>query len=520
MAFRLPARILEYMYVLGLVAVAAALPLSLYLMSFAQFWLGGVWLLQGNYASRLKTLASNKAALFMISILLLHLLGLAWTENMDYALSDLRKKLPLFILPFIMGSNEPLKKWQVHVVLGIYLLAVFVGTMASVGNILGLVGAKALDSRNISIFISHIRFSLNICLAIFILAYYAYTVGPRWLKALLILVAAWLLFFLFILKAMSGFLALGLTAFVLILYFIFNHKNKKARYALSGIFIALLLGFAGYVRYLITDYYAVKPVDYSLLEQQTAHGNAYVHDTVDTQTENGNRIWLYVCMPELEQEWSRRSKISLDSIIRTKSELKYTLMRFMASKGLRKDAEGIKALSNDEVQAIEKGIANVDHMKSFSIKPRIEQTIWELDYYFRGGDPNSHSMSQRFEYWKTALHLIKKHWALGVGTGDVQDAFVIQYEQDVSRLNPNLRKRSHNQFLTMAVTFGLLGLAWFLFALLHAAFMEVRARNYFYATFFVIALSSMLTEDTLETQAGVTFFVFFSCLFLSRNQLP
>jgi len=33
-------------------------------------------------------------------------------------------------------------------------------------------------------------------------------------------------------------------------------------------------------------------------------------------------------------------------------------------------------------------------------------------------------------------------------------------------------------------------------------------------TFFCIALLSMLNEDTLETQAGVTFFAFFYCFFI------
>ncbi len=33
-------------------------------------------------------------------------------------------------------------------------------------------------------------------------------------------------------------------------------------------------------------------------------------------------------------------------------------------------------------------------------------------------------------------------------------------------------------------------------------------------TFWITAFLSMLTEDTLETQAGVSFFIFFSCLFL------
>jgi len=35
-----------------------------------------------------------------------------------------------------------------------------------------------------------------------------------------------------------------------------------------------------------------------------------------------------------------------------------------------------------------------------------------------------------------------------------------------------------------------------------------------YLSFFIIAVISFLTEDTLETQAGVTFFAFFNSFFL------
>jgi hypothetical protein len=38
--------------------------------------------------------------------------------------------------------------------------------------------------------------------------------------------------------------------------------------------------------------------------------------------------------------------------------------------------------------------------------------------------------------------------------------------------------------------------------------------DYLYITFFLIAVVSFLTEDTLETQAGVTFFAFFNSFFL------
>ena len=36
----------------------------------------------------------------------------------------------------------------------------------------------------------------------------------------------------------------------------------------------------------------------------------------------------------------------------------------------------------------------------------------------------------------------------------------------------------------------------------------------FFMVFFITLLVSMITEDTIETQAGLSFYVFFYCLFL------
>jgi hypothetical protein len=39
-------------------------------------------------------------------------------------------------------------------------------------------------------------------------------------------------------------------------------------------------------------------------------------------------------------------------------------------------------------------------------------------------------------------------------------------------------------------------------------------KNYFYVVFWIIFMLSMLTEDTIESQEGVTFYVLFTALLL------
>ncbi|MBU2650467.1 MAG: hypothetical protein KKA81_05995, partial [Bacteroidetes bacterium] len=70
------------------------------------------------------------------------------------------------------------------------------------------------------------------------------------------------------------------------------------------------------------------------------------------------------------------------------------------------------------------------------------------------------------------------------------------------------------------VGFGFIGFAWFIFALIYPAYKTRYFKDYLYSVFFIIIIFSMLTEDTIETQVGVTIFAFFSALLLFGRQNP
>jgi hypothetical protein len=83
-----------------------------------------------------------------------------------------------------------------------------------------------------------------------------------------------------------------------------------------------------------------------------------------------------------------------------------------------------------------------------------------------------------------------------------------------SPLDKANRWRSHNQYLSIFIAFGVFGFLWFIFTLLYPAFITKKYNNYYFAVFWLIAVLSMLAEDTLETQDGVTFFAFFNAFLL------
>jgi O-antigen ligase len=121
---------------------------------------------------------------------------------------------------------------------------------------------------------------------------------------------------------------------------------------------------------------------------------------------------------------------------------------------------------------------------------------------------------QRLEFWKASIGIIRENLLLGVGTGDMNIAFREQYEKMNTKLAPDQRWRSHNQFLSIFIGFGIFGFIWFLTAMFYPPFMLRRQDDFFLFVFMIISVLSMLPEDTIESQTGVTFFAFFYSFFL------
>ena len=505
-------------YFTGLLLLAIGLPLSLFVMSIAQFVLVAAFLLERNYRERIQDFLLNIPALVLTGIYFMHVAGLLFTSNFSWAAHDLKIKLPLLLMPFIISTAKPLSKKQFEMLLLIFIGAVLAGSLIAMAVLTGVIAHPVNDIRDIFTFnVSHIRFALLTCIAIFSSAYLIYKnyySGSPVKKTGLLLLGIWFIVFLVLIESMTGITVLLATAFILGAYFLFRGKNKALRLTIAAILI--LAAFSVY-RFLQQTYSGLNKVHYedtSAPELFTARGNPYVHNLDDKHRENGYLIWMYYCDDELRSEWNKRSEFPYDSLDMRKQELKYTLIRFLTSKGLRKDAEGVNKLSDKEIHSVEKGIANVNYQDITNLKARLQQIFWEYNNFVKGGNPQGHSVMQRAEFWKAAYGIFKDHFFLGTGTGDIVDAYKVQYEKMKSPLAPKWRLRAHNQYLTFAATFGIFGIFYFILALVFPMFWLKRSRDFLYVTFWITAILSMIMEDTLETQAGVTFFAFFNCLFL------
>ncbi len=454
----------------------------------------------------------NLPAIVFFSLYLLHVLGLLFTVDFDYALKDLRVKLPLLVMPVLFTVTESLDRRKFNIIMLFFSASVIVGTFISTY----ILFTQDVDNvRDISVFISHIRFGLLISIAIFTLAYFAAKKSdfPRWARWVFMGFALWLVLYLLLSASITGLVVLLVSLFVVAIHYTLKKKNIYSRIATVTLLLTPMVIFL-YIMGVVADVYKVHRVDFSTLEKRTPLGGIYWHDTTNLQTENGYYVWIYIATDEMRKAWNERSEYEFDGKDNKGQDLKFTLIRYLTSKGLRKDGMGVRALAPSDIALVEDGEASAHYHERGVFYVRLYKTTWEIQQYLLTGNPSGHSAMQRIEYWKTSWMIIRQHLLTGVGTGDMNIAFARQYEMMDSPLQPEFRWRSHNQFLSITVGFGLIGFIWFWIVLLYPPLKTQRMTDYFYLVFFVIMMVSMISEDTIETQAGVTIFAFFTSLFL------
>ena len=498
--------------------MAAGLTLSPFMMGASQFLLVLTWLFTGSPVKvKLQRFFHNRIALVLAALYLLHLVGLIHTSDFAYAFKDLKVKLPLLILPIVLSSTQPLKKKHFDLLILIYVTSVFIATCISfvtwLRNDYG-------DIREISRFISHIRFCLNIVLSIGVVGYYLVTRKNLWWERILQLaIIVWFAGQLYLFESLSGYIAFAGLVGASLLYIYFT-KVRSTTWKVVGLILVVIVPLAfGLLTYrTVRQMLSVEPVNFAALDKTTALGNDYWHDTVCFPVEDGQYIGLYFCRPEMREAWNRRSKIDYDSLTLNGENLEATLARYLTSKGLRKDAAGVEALDEQDLRNVENGVANYNNFVHPGVRARLSETAFEYNQYRRYNNPNGGSLSQRIEYTKASIYLIKRHPIFGVGTGDIPNAYKQAYDDLNSPLDAQYRHKAHNQYLSITVGFGIIGLLIFLLTLFFPYFSAKRNRTYLYTLFLVIALLSMLPEDTIETQAGATWFALFNSLLIFATE--
>jgi len=515
---------ISYLQFVGYAIIAVALSFSNFFMSFGMLWLAGVLVLQiatdlyrkQTVVQRWKRFVSNSSAVALSAIIFLPLVGLLWTVDFNHAFWDLRMKLPLFALPLLFSVLNPISQGQFRAIIGLFISGV---ACAVVFCLMAYwVGSPEIsdDVRKMSVFISHVRFSLLIALAFGLLVRYGYSSTTGIILIFLFSVPS--IYFLYVIGSVTGISALAM----LLVWGAIRQANQQStilrKVAVISIPLVLFTTLFLYLSSAYREYFTLKVSANVPMELTTARGVAYKHHTDYPLIENGRLVYAYVADEELYEGWYNKSTIHLDSLDGRGNALKSTLIRYLTSKDLRKDADGVASLTQEDVLAIESGIPTCFEQSQLGLTRRLNRIFFEFSNYKAGGTPNGHSVVQRWEFWKTAWFIIKRNWLLGVGTGDIKTAFKEAYTERESALSERYRLRAHNQYLTMWATYGIFGLLIFLAITLWPVFIKSQS-DVNVQMIVLLAALSFLTEDTLETQAGVMFMAFFYSLFTSKKSL-
>ena len=493
-------------HVFCLSLIVIGMPFSKFLMSLGTIALIANWFLEGGVVSKFKSFFSNKVALFSTGVFLLFFLGLIHTQDFAYGLKDLRIKIPLLAFPIIFSTTHRLKKTHYFVIVRLFVLSVLASSLYGFLVYQDLLPAKREISqlRDISQFISHIRLSMMIVLSLFLIPKLFNNNVSQ--KVFGVVTSLWLLYFLSYMESATGLVLGFVTLFFISLYYLFR---KKSIYGFAMIAPIVLVGiFLG--QNLISTYNTIK-IDTTNKDLLTLSGNPYDEEVDYYFFDNGNYSTDYLCEKELKQSWEAVSEVPYygsDSIFGAK----YILIRYLTSKGLRKDKEGLAALSKEDIVNVENGIPNYLHANSNMVS-RVHLLMFEIDGYFQGVNSSGNSLAQRLQYWKLSKAMIMERPIFGSGTGDVANEFKKQYRANEECLDKMYQLRSHNQYLSTTIAVGVVGLMFFLFFVLYPVPTAFRERNYFYLICLCIALLSFISEDTLETQDGVFFYAFLTNFF-------
>ena len=497
----------RYIFLFGIMTVLVGLSLGAIFISFGTIIVSANWFLEGNFLNKFNKLKSSGLLWIFLCFYLLHVLAMLWTEDKSYGGNDLKIKLPLLAFPIVFCTTEKLTVSEFRKTLVIYVSGILLATLWSMLFYLDLKKADLNDIRGISRFFSHIRFSMNVVFGIFISIWLFYTSSKQVEKILFILLTLWLIIFLFILSSLTGIVLFIIISLICSIYFSFRQKNNLIK---AACLILITTTLAVPTIFLVKTYRYFFPVaenEKIKLETWTPAGDLYYHDK-DMSRENGYFVWKHISYPELEKSWNRKSKFNFDGEDSKGNFLKFTLIRYMASKGLKKDSLGFTKLVPEDIRNIEQGFPNYKLVKASSLEKRMYEVMWELDDFYANGHVKNHSIMVRALYWKTAWEIIKENPIFGVGTGDIQSAFEARYQRgDILSKKEDMR-RSHNQFLEIWAALGIIGILSLLLICLYP-FLNFTSLHPLSFLISLILFLSMFTEDTLETQAGVTLFAFF-----------
>lgn len=436
-----------------------------------------LFLIAGNYKEFWQRLRSNKWLLILLAFWCLHALSLTWSEDLNEGWDGLRVRISLVSLPLLYIGTLSFRQQQIFTYAKVLMLAIVVVMGLNVIHYVVLIQNNlAMDIRQLSWFGSHIRFGILVSFS-GILAYYL------WKK-----------------KALH--MVLMLTYFMLIGCYTVYSQTFSA--LLSASFVALVIGYDLAQSSRSARLIAISAIILLAIPGAIAIRYLATPDPICGTFSSPNQARV---------AWSLRSNYQLNGLDRKGQGLNRTAERYLCAKKMSLSSASIQKLSKQDVINIENGFTS-SHAAKGGVWSRLEEVKFELH---EASDPNGHSLLQRFEYWNTAWDVINDHPWIGVGLGDINPEMANKYNERGSTLKPENRHRSHNMYLTTWMCVGVFGVLLLLWLISYFGWIGFKEKHLVLLAFSFIVFSTMFIEDSLETQAGASFFGFFIAILCGQH---
>ena len=480
-------------YLVLLTLLGGTMVTSVWASNLMWVLLGVNWLLEGRWGEKWQMARQSRLLHAYLVLYAVLLAGMLWTTNQATGWTLLREKLPLLVVPLVLLTTRP-----PHASARRTVGLLFSGTVVVVSIIstIRLFTIPDLPYRDAVPYISHIRFALCCCMAVFLLLGEA-NYSHRWWP---LLVSLWLLIFVVLIHSYTAVFVLALVTLVVLLVY-------QPQPLLLGMWIVLFGSAVGMVSYYARDYYRPQPAASQPLRACTPNGNPYHHQQ-DGIMENGNYINNYLCLDELRREWERRSPVPYDAVLSTGYTVQPTLVRYLNALGLPKDSLGVSQLSPTQLHQVEQGVCNPVYLSHNPVRKMVYVMLFEYEYYRHTNAVAGFTMLQRFELWKSTLRIVGQRPWLGVGTGDVAQALDQELVQSHSSLAGS-GKHTHNQYLSLLAAVGIVGCVIILAFFVRAVVASRRSFDSLMLAWLLLVLISCLTEDTLDTLAGILLCTYF-----------
>ena len=455
------------------------------------------WVLELDFKLKWQNIKNYKyLPIIFLGIFLIELIWLPISRDLITGLNVLRIKLPLLLLPIIIGTTKQFSKKENKTIIITFFLGIIASTFLVFLVDLGWLNTKK-DSgtiRDISIFMSHIRYSILLSFATILILFLV--INKKKNRILLMLFFIWIVFIVFKLATITAIIGLS-TAIITMIGIEIAVLKKKIK---KGYILALLGSFILFGLYLgitIKDFYHVKSNERAI-QTFSLGGEKYSHKFHDNTTENGFFVWENIAPKELKKAWEKRSKTRFDGKDNIGQPLKKTLFRYLTSKGFKKDREGLLKLKESEIRLIENGRTTCKEYSNLQI--RIRSLLHESNADKKKQNLKNQTVSQRLFFWKKGLEIFLKAPIFGHGPGGSK----VEYKEDYKTNETPLF--AHNQFLTQLINLGIFGfIIWI--TIIFYVFTQIKKELIsIFIPYLVLMFLSFLSDDMLEVQAGVTIF--------------